>query len=136
MFKIDVKGVGAVPNLTLSPATATFTQGNSYDVTIGVDSGTNKTAGIDVYGTFDAAKLEISSIRKADNPAPDFSFTPISPNINNSAGKFDISFLGTDMSTYTALIMKDISLMLQSLLTSLLRSFITLLKVITLMIIL
>jgi LPXTG-motif cell wall-anchored protein len=102
-----VKAALAGPHLTLSPAAGNYTVGSEFKVTIGVDSGTEKSAAVDAWATFDAAKLEVVSIEKAASPA--FAFA-MGQNIRNSEGKFDISCTSTDMSSFeTAAIVGDLA---------------------------
>jgi len=91
--------LAAGPLLKFSPSTGNYTKGSTFTVTIGVDSGTEKSQAVDAWVTFDSSKLEVESIDTASNPA--FSFT-LGKNIYNSSGKFDISLASTDMSTYNA----------------------------------
>ena len=84
----------AAPHFTLTPSTGSFTNGNNFTVTIAVDSGTEKSSALDVWGIFDSAKLEVVSIVKAANPA--FSFELLQ-NIYNTTGKFDFSCTPTEM---------------------------------------
>lgn len=93
------KAVVAAPHLTLSPAAGNYNTGNQFSVTVGVDSGTEKSAAVDAWVTFDSSKLEVVSVVKAGNPAFPFA---LGQNIHNSEGKFDISCTSTDMSTYEA----------------------------------
>lgn len=87
------------PYLKFSPSTGTYTNGSTFTVTIGVDSGSEKSQAVDAWVTFDSSKLEVESIDTASSPA--FSFS-LGKNIYNSSGKFDISLASTDMSTYNA----------------------------------
>lgn len=93
-----VRAVEAAPRLTLSPASGSYSSGTDFKVNIGVETDGQKSAGVDVWATFDATKLEVVEIKKIANPA--YGFAEISPNINNSTGKFDMSFVSTSMSTY------------------------------------
>jgi len=91
--------LAAGPLLRFSPSTGSYTNGSTFTVTIGVDSGTEKSQGVDAWVTFDSAKLEVVSIDTVTSPA--FSFS-LGKNIYNSDGKFDISCSSTDMGTYQA----------------------------------
>src|SRR4030042_4714520 len=103
----SARGVLAGPHLTLSPAAGNYSNGAEFNVTIGVDSGTEKSAAVDAWVTFDASKLEVVSIQKAANPA--FSFA-LGQNIHNADGKFDITCSSTDMSSFeTAAIIGDLA---------------------------
>lgn len=100
---MSVKPVlAAGPMLKFSPSTGTYTNGNTFSVTMGVDSGTEKSQGVDAWVTFDANKLEVVSIEKASSPA--FAFA-LGKNIYNDTGKFDISCTSTDMGTYEATVL-------------------------------
>ena len=94
---LSTKSVMAAPHLTLTPSSKTVGNGDEFTVMVGVDSGTDTSTAVDAWGTFDATRLEIISIVKADNPA--FPFTA-SPNIYNDTGKFDFSCASTDMSSF------------------------------------
>lgn len=89
----------AGPMLKFSPSSGTYTNGETFKITIGVDSGTEKSQGVDAWATFDPAKLEVVSIENAATPA--FAFA-LGKNIYNDTGKFDISCSSTDMGTYEA----------------------------------
>ena len=82
--------VAAGPMLKFVPSSGSYANGSNFTVTIGVDSGTEKVQAIDVWATFDTAKLEVVSVVKATNPAFDFNMG--AANINEAAGKFDITF--------------------------------------------
>jgi len=55
----------ADPRLTLSPTSGTYNVGDTFKVTIGIDSGTQIAGAADIVGTFDLDKLEITSIDTA-----------------------------------------------------------------------
>lgn len=94
--------LAAGPLLKLSPSTGTYTNGSTFTVTMGVDSGTEKSQGVDAWMTFNSGLLEVQSIETASSPA--FSFA-LGKNIYNDTGKFDISCSSTDMSTYGATVL-------------------------------
>lgn len=94
--------VAAGPLLKLTPSTGTYTNGSTFTVTMGVDSGTEKSQGVDAWMTFNSGLLEVQSIETASSPA--FSFA-LGKNIYNDTGKFDISCSSTDMSTYGATVL-------------------------------
>lgn len=79
----------AGPMLKLSPASGSYSNGSTFKVTVGVDSGTAKSMAVDAFMTFDAGKLEVVSIEDPSSPA--FTFT-MGKNIYNSDGKLDMSF--------------------------------------------
>jgi len=91
--------MAAGPMLKFVPSSGSYTNGSTFSVTIGVDSGTEKSQGVDAWATFDSSKLEVLSIETAANPA--FRFA-LGKNIYNDTGKFDISCTSTDMGTYEA----------------------------------
>lgn len=100
---LTVKPVlAAGPMLKFSPSTGTYTNGSTFTVTMSVNSGTEKSQGVDAWVTFDASKLEVVSIEKASNPA--FAFA-LGKNIYNDTGKFDVSCTSTDMGTYEATVL-------------------------------
>lgn len=90
----------AAPRLTLSPASGSYSSGTEFKVKIGVETEAQKSAGVDVWASFDATKLEVVEIKKISNPV--YAFAEISPNINNTTGKFDMSFVSNSISTYDA----------------------------------
>ena len=90
------------PLLRFSPSTGSYTNGSTFTVTIGVDSGSEKSQAVDAWVTFDSSKLEVESIDTASSPA--FSFS-LGKNIYNSSGKFDITMASTDTSTYSAAVL-------------------------------
>jgi len=94
--------MAAGPLLKFTPSSGSYTNGSTFTVSLGVDSGTEKSAAVDAWVTFDSAKLEVVSIETASNPA--FSFA-LGKNIYNDTGKFDVSCASTDMGTYTATIL-------------------------------
>lgn len=95
MCGVGCRAVLAAPHLTLSPTTGSFTNGSNFTVAIGVDSGTEKSSAVDVWGTFDNTRLEIVSIVKASTPAFAFDMTP---HIFNDTGKFDFSCASSEVS--------------------------------------
>lgn len=96
---LSVKPVMAVgPMLKFVPSTGSYTNGDTFKVTVAVDSGTEKSQAVDVWGTFDAAKLEIISIEAAATPA--FSFS-LDKGFDNTTGKFHANEISTDMSNYS-----------------------------------
>lgn len=100
---LTVKPVlAAGPLLKLTPSSGSLNVGNTITVVMGVDSGTEKSQGVDAWMTFNAGLLEVQSIETA--PSPAFSFA-LGKNIYNDTGKFDISCTSTDMSTYTATVL-------------------------------
>jgi len=92
LFEVGTAASNAVvagPMLKLTPSSGSHNNGSTFEVTVGVDSGTAKSMAVDAFLTFDASKLEVVSI---ENPAsPAFVFT-MGKNIYNSDGKIDMSF--------------------------------------------
>ena len=82
--------MAAGPMLKFVPNTGSYSNGSSFSVTIAIDSGTEKVQAVDVWATFDTAKLEVLTVVKATNPAFDFNMG--AANINSAGGKFDITF--------------------------------------------
>ncbi len=80
----------AGPMLKFTPSSGTYDLNSTFKVTIGIDSGTEKTQAVDVWSTFDASKLKVVSIVKAATPAFDFAMGEA--NIDNAAGKFSVLF--------------------------------------------
>ncbi len=89
-FWIAKPVVAAGPMLKFVPSSGSYTNGNDFTITIGIDSGTEKVQAVDVWTTFDTAKLEVVSVIKAINPAFDFNMG--AANIDEAGGKFDITF--------------------------------------------
>ncbi|KKR67170.1 MAG: hypothetical protein UU09_C0037G0020 [Microgenomates group bacterium GW2011_GWA2_40_6] len=71
----------AGPMLKLSPSSGSFSNGSTFKVTVGVDSGTAKSMAVDAFLTFDAGKLEVVSVEDPATPAFTFS---MGKNIYNS----------------------------------------------------
>lgn len=97
LMGVSARGVLAGPHMTLTPTSGTFTNGSTFTVTVGVDSGTEKVIAMDVVMTFDATKLEISSVNKASNSVFDFTFSSSTPIIKNDVGRMEITLV-KDMS--------------------------------------
>lgn len=106
MMGVSAKGVLAGPHMTLTPVSGSFTNGSNFTVTVGVDSATEKVIAMDVVMSFDAAKLEISSVNKASDSVFDFSFDANTPIIRNETGKMEITLAPKNMSVYSGEIAK------------------------------
>lgn len=91
--------LAAGPMLKFVPSTGTYTNGNTFKVNIGVDSGTEKVQGVDVVATFDASKVEVVSIEALDNET--FQFV-MDKNIYNDTGKFTLWFTAMSQGSYDA----------------------------------
>lgn len=87
----------AGPMLKFTPSSGTYTNGSTFTVKVGIDSGTEKTQAVDIWATFDSSKLEVVSIEQATNT---FNFLFGGKNIYNDTGKFDISTFSSDQGTY------------------------------------
>jgi len=94
---VNANAVSAAPRLTLTPVTGSYTNGSEFKVSIGVNSDGEKSSAVDVWTTFDKAKLEVVSIEKAANPPFDFDMTP---KINNTAGTFEFSCASKNMNAF------------------------------------
>jgi LPXTG-motif cell wall-anchored protein len=101
LMAISVRGVMAGPHMTLTPTSGTFTNGSTFTVTVGVNSGTEKVIAMDVVMSFDATKLEIASVTKASDAVFDFSFDANTPIIRNETGKMEITLAPKNMSVYS-----------------------------------
>ncbi|MBU3935515.1 hypothetical protein KJ909_02470 [Patescibacteria group bacterium] len=102
-----VRAVLAVAYFTLNPAVQTYEQGSNFSVLVGVNSGGEGILGIDVEGTFDASKLELSSISKVEGAIIctflECNFTdPTRATFDNSAGTFRVTVPSVGMSPYLA----------------------------------
>jgi len=87
----------ASPMLKFVPSTGTYTKGETFKINIGVDSGTEKVQGVDVWATFDASKVEVDSIDPLVNNTFQFS---MDKNIHNDTGKFEVWFTAATSGSY------------------------------------
>jgi len=94
---MNADAVKAAPRLTLTPISGSYANGSEFKVSIGVNSETEKSSAVDVWATFDAAKLEVVEIKKSTNPPFPFDMTPA---IDNVGGKFNFSCASTNMSAF------------------------------------
>lgn len=90
LFTANVKAVNAVAKLTLSPTSGSYNNGDTFKVTVGVDSGTEVAGAVDGIGTYDSTRLELTDISKAS----DLVFTAGECSINKSDGKFSFTCYG------------------------------------------
>jgi hypothetical protein len=98
----------AAPHFTLTPASANETTNQNFTVMMGVDSETEKVIGIDIQGTFDAAKLQIQSVEKvASDTGYQFTYTSGQAIIHNDTGKFEVTLPSVDSSVYTGVVAKQ-----------------------------
>lgn len=85
------------PRLTLTPISDSYANGTEFKVAVGVNSDGEKSSAVDVWATFDKAKLEIIGITKSTNPPYTFEMTPV---YDNNAGTFQFSCVSTNMSAF------------------------------------
>jgi len=97
LVAVNANAISAAPRLTLTPVTGSYTNGSEFKVSIGVNSDGEKSSAVDVWTTFDKARLEVVSIEKAANPPFDFDMTP---KINNTAGTFEFSCASKNMNAF------------------------------------
>jgi len=88
-----VRAVEAAGFFTLSPAVGTYDQGADFSVLLGASSGEDAVVGIDVVGSFDATKLELSGISKVTtaNAYQFLSYSETLVTIDNTAGTFAVT---------------------------------------------
>lgn len=91
---------------TLSPATGNYLVGDTFEVIVGINSGTEKVVGADIVASFDASRLEIQSIKKGTIPDDGYQFyyTETSPIIDNNSGKLEITLPSSNPSVYTGVV--------------------------------
>lgn len=97
---IGVKAAEAAAHLTLTPTTKTVNSGDTFDVVVGIESGTDKVFSADVWMTFDASKLEVESVNMVGAPA--FPFSLGTKNIDNTAGTIKIGLNPTSTNNMAA----------------------------------
>lgn len=97
---------GAAAKLTLTPSSSSQTVGATFRVTIGVDSGTDKIIGIDLVGNFDATKLEVVSIDKADVLGFVYDTAAFVAKKDNTAGTFEMTLTPASDSALTGVTAK------------------------------
>ncbi len=90
--------LAAGPLLKLTPAAKTYSNGETFDVTIGVDSNGIKSQAVDLWMSFDNTKLELLTVKAAAKPVFKFDFGDIS--IENASGKFRTTLMQNDTSTF------------------------------------
>jgi len=85
--------VGAVEaaNYTLNPSSASASVGGNLEVTVGIESGTDKVYTGDIWMTFDASKLELTAVDAIANST--FAFTLGDKNIDNVAGTLKVALI-------------------------------------------
>ena len=97
MVTMNAGAVAAAPRLTLTPVSGSYTNGSTFTVSVGVNSDGQKSSAVDVWATFDKAKLEVVRIVKSTNPPFSFEMTP---KFDNTAGTFEFSCVSTNMSAF------------------------------------
>ncbi len=90
--------LAAGPLLKLTPSTKTYSNGETFNVVIGVDSNGLKSQAVDVWMSFDNAKLELLTVEKAANPVFKYDLGDVS--IDNAGGRFRTTFMQTDSNTF------------------------------------
>lgn len=99
LFLLTAKSSWAAgPLLKLTPATKTYSNGETFDVTIGVDSNGLKSQAVDLYMSFDNTKLELLTVKAAPKPVFKFDFGDI--NIDNAGGKFRTTLMQADRDSF------------------------------------
>lgn len=63
---VGVRAVEAAAYLTVDPTSGSYSTGDTFKVTLGVNSGGETIGGVDGVGTYDSAKLDLTSIVQAD----------------------------------------------------------------------
>lgn len=91
LFLAGVVEARAASNFTLIPSSGTYNVGDNFDVTIGIDSGTDKVYMADIFMVFDASKLQFVDAVSIPKDPPVFPFTKGVNNTDNSAGTFNFS---------------------------------------------
>lgn len=97
LITVNARAVVAAPRLTLTPISGDYANGSTFTVSVGVNSDGEKSSAVDVWSTFDKAKLEVVSIVKSANPPFPFEMTP---KFDNVAGTFQFSCVSTNMSAF------------------------------------
>jgi LPXTG-motif cell wall-anchored protein len=96
---INAGKVSAAPKLTLTPATKSVANGETFTVVIGVNSDPSKSNAVDVWGTYDKDKLELVSIVKSTSPVYSFDFSS-APAIDATAGTFRFSCPSNNLNSF------------------------------------
>ncbi|HNY04193.1 MAG TPA: LPXTG cell wall anchor domain-containing protein [Candidatus Woesebacteria bacterium] len=78
------------PMFKFTPSRGTYTKGSSFEIIMGADSGTVETQAIDVWFSFDPAKVEIESVNEVDNLFENLGFLSGPANININDGTVDV----------------------------------------------
>lgn len=67
LFLFGARSVQAAAYLTVNPTSKSINTNDTLTVTLGVNSGTETVGGVDGVGTYDSAKLELTSIVQASD---------------------------------------------------------------------
>jgi len=104
-----LSGAGAVEAayFTLSPASASHSVGEQFDVVVGIESGTDKVYAADIWASFDASKLEIVSIVKAFESEDLPNIIVASKNFDNNAGTITASIQNQSTSSHETAVMTN-----------------------------
>ncbi len=99
----SVKAVMASPHLSLSPSSGTYSVNGTFSVTVNVDSAGEVVGGVDGVGTYDSARLELTSATKASNMVFEATDGGGNCSINTATtGKFSFTCYSNDSLTDTA----------------------------------
>lgn len=99
----SVKAAVAGPHLSLSPSSGTYSVNGAFSVTVNVDSAGEVVGGVDGVGTYDSARLELTSATKASNMVFEATDGGGNCSINTATtGKFSFTCYSNDSLTDTA----------------------------------
>ncbi|MCW1948944.1 MAG: cohesin domain-containing protein [Candidatus Shapirobacteria bacterium] len=94
------KAVSASPHLFVSPSSGSHSVDDDFSVTLSVDSGSEVVGGVDAIGTYDSARLELTSANKASSMVFDSTDSGGACSIDTgTAGKFSITCYSNDALT-------------------------------------
>ena len=99
LFATNAKAAQAGPHLTLTPSTDSKSVGDTFEVIIGVNSESETSAAVDVFGTFDATKMEVVSMEKVPDAQAAFPFVT-ETHYSNSTGKFDFACSPSNLNNF------------------------------------
>lgn len=104
LLATSARAVLAGPHYTLTPSSGSGSVGSDMHVIVGIDTGTEKMIGGDLQMTFDASKLELTSVTKVGSPAFNFQYNQGDAIIDNSVGTFALTLSPFDSSVYSGVI--------------------------------